>query len=377
MGSIAKQFLASADENELVKSGLHYGVEIEFSNAGDLANVQVVTDEQCREHVHNVHIQERLVDLWSRDRRFRCIYTINIWDAHIQTALRAIADIVDSNSGLDYEDSVNQLTSGDYNTLVSNANDTLVSELESDSFDSVCGWENKEDSTSGIVQEYATETPTDYNGLEEHVRTLFRRAGGNRNVPSNGSNHIHVSIPGVRHQVSQDSKLHCCILFELAKLCGESDFPERLLCRWVNHENYFNFEANPGTKFSAVHCHPQGSWEFRLWGGMSCTSDIMHVVEISGLAIVRGYKRYYAGDYRVDNVVEYRHLFADYMRGLANNENVELSSVDVNPSIMDHIGNGSFPFYNREEFDRFQRSTTVSANALSYMIPLDSVFVKY
>jgi hypothetical protein len=275
---------------------------------------------------------------------------------------------VSFTSGLDYEDSVNQLTSVGYDSLLSQADDDLTAELDSDSFDSVEGWENKEDATSGIVQEYATEEPTDYNTLEEHVRALFRAAGGDREVPANGSNHIHVSIPGVRHRVSQDSKLHCCILYELAKLCGEADFTERLLYRWANHENYFNFHANPGNKFSALHCHPQGSWEFRLWGGMSCTRDIMQAVKISGLAIIRGYKRYYAGDYRLDDVVEYRNWFADYMRGLANNEDVELSNLDISPNMMERIGYGSAPFYG-SEFERFNRHLVGSARALSAMIP--------
>jgi hypothetical protein len=100
---------------------------------------------------------------------------------------------------------------------------------------------------------------------------------------------------------------------------------------------------------------------------MATTSDIMQAVEISGFAIIRGYKRYYAGDYRIDDVVEYRNSFADYMRGLANNENVELSSVDINPNMMEHIGYGSAPFYD-SEFERYARNTAISSRVLSSMI---------
>ncbi len=367
----AKEFLESADETYLVKSGLQYGVEIEFSNAGNLGCPQSVSDEQCHDYVQCMGIEDRLTALWSSDRRFRAMSGIDVWDCNVQRVLRIVAGIVESNSGLDYEDSVNQLTSASYDNLVSDAETTLSEQLESDEFESIDGWENKDDSTSGIVQEYATESPTDFSGLREHIRRLFRCAGDNRHVPINGSNHVHVSIPGVKHQVSSDSKLHCCILFELAKLCHTSDFPTQLLSRWVSHENYFNFDNGPSTKFTAVHCHPQGTWEFRLWGGLQCTEDIMQVVELSGLAIVRGYKRYLSGDYRIDNVQEYRHNFAEYMRGLASNENVELGSIDVNPNIMEAIGYGSAPFF-ESEFDRFQRFPQISARALSSLIPVDS-----
>ena len=227
-----------------------------------------------------------------------------------QQGRRIASGILDNMS---LEEAIDGCTDCSWSDVVEWELESLRDSWEGDgeSFDDVDGWEHCEDGTTGIVQEYKTDSPRSLHAAVRSLHRLFDQAGDGCEVPNNGSCHVHVSIPGCEHMASANSRLHACILFELSQLVGE--FPARLWGR-INsqyEDRFFALNEQCQSKFTAVHCHSQGTWEFRLFGGMNDPDDCSSCVSIAGRAMLAGYARFRAGNYDVEDIGEFREAFKE------------------------------------------------------------------
>jgi hypothetical protein len=182
------------------------------------------------------------------------------------------------------------------------------------SWDEVDGWTNCDDGTSGIEQEYQTKSPSDYATICESVRVLLNTAD-TWTIPENGSCHVHVSIPGFHHRLSNNSRLGQCILAELFSVESVAQFPRCLYDRWNGcGSQYFKATNFHGTKFSALHSHSQGSLEFRLFGHAQSKSDVCKMIKLAGRAFIRGYRRFLRGEHVAESIESFRQKIAECMK---------------------------------------------------------------
>ena len=280
-----------------VKNGtindLNYGIEIEFSNAGNLLNEGTPAyDEDAAESCLNDNAEEWI-------------------ESHLGCGHQAARELLRHGS---LEDFINGFTRYTWDNMVSQEMDSLNenSDASEAGFEDVMGWDHEEEGTRGIVQEYQSHV----GNLETtcaRVSSLFAAAGNRREVPLNGSCHVHVSVPGSRHSATDQSLLHCCLIYELSQQIDLFPAIVRERMENIGAQMYFRTNALPTTKFSAVHIHQQGTWEFRIFGGMRQKSDIETCLAIAGRTFLAGYRRFLAGEYTISDPGEFRQRFADAM----------------------------------------------------------------
>lgn len=296
---MSKRTLKKSIENVLnqdsayaIENLLRFGVEIEFSDAGELRIPGEIDESSIRRRVIENHDSTDLINDVARRLESHG------FPAH---HMRIVAGWLFEEEGCDCESFADSHHPGGWEAYVDDLvtyaieNDDIEDYEREDTFDDVQGWRNCEDGTNGIVQEYKTAHPETYHDLSNLVDRLFNAAGRYCTVPTNGSCHIHVSFPDTKHTCEKLSVLHSCILFSLSQLVPY--FPARLWDRLLDIDcsRYFNFDYPPTDKYSAIHIHSQGTWEFRLFGHMQTTEDVMECVSIAGRAIIEGYRLYAAG----------------------------------------------------------------------------------
>lgn len=248
---------------------LDYGVEIEFERCDGLTN------ERPREYWEEL-FAENLED-W---------LLVNVPGMNRQAASYFHRNIHGS-----VEDFIQQFTAADYETEI----ERLEEQNSSDDFADVKGWKTTEESTQGIIVEYVTEDGSGFHDTLERVNTLFHDAG-NFVIPYNGSCHVHINFRGMEHNLSENSALHGCILWELSQL--QELFPSCLKSRFELFEHkYFCFDNSSQQKMTCVRSHPQGTLEFRLWGAADDTEDVERFLELSCAAFLLGYLRFSEGRY--------------------------------------------------------------------------------
>lgn len=288
--------LNSGENPETILNELYFGIEIEFADAGGLSTGSSecpYTEDDAAERL-NDSAADTLAGLFGEhDSSAYRIYRTMLRHSDLET-------IVDTCTHATWSDVVD----GELDSM----REGWSPDDDDEGFEDVSGWNHGPDGTSGIVVEYRTDHPCNYETMKKRVKDLFAQAG-DCEVPTNGSCHVHVSVPGVKHQTSDDdSLLHCCILFELSQLVNE--FPECVHDRISDGDRYFGLSNTPREKFSCVHFHSQGSIEFRLFGHCDNSRDALECVRIAGTAFLRGYARFFAGAYEVKDVREFRSAFA-------------------------------------------------------------------
>ena len=271
---------------------LNYGVEIEFSDAGNLLNEgSPAYDEDAAESALNDNAEDWL-------------------ESYLNCGHQVARELLRHGS---LEDFVDGFTRYSWSDMVTSEMEAMNENCESsEGFDDVMGWDHEDDATRGIVQEYQSHVGN-FETTCARVASLFAAAGNRRDVPLNGSCHIHVSVPGSQHSATDQSLLHCCLIYELSQQIDLFPSIVRERMADIGAQMYFKTNALPTTKFSAVHIHQQGSWEFRLFGGMREKSDIETCLAIAGRAFLAGYRRFIAGDFTISNPGEFRQRFADAM----------------------------------------------------------------
>ena len=286
------------------REDLDYGLEIEFERCDGLTTER---PRECWEELFEENLEDWLY-------------------VNVPGMTRQVASYFCRNMYGSVEDFIQQYTSADYNTEI----ERLESKNSSDDFAEVDGWKTTEESTTGIIVEYATEDGSGFRDTIERVNTLFNDAG-NFVIPYNGSCHVHLNFRGMEHNLSENSALHGCILWELSQL--QELFPSCLKSRFELYEHrYFCFDATAQQKMTCVRSHPQGTLEFRLWGAADDTEDVERFLEISCAAFLLGYLRFSEGRYDreifrdCDKSKLFRSQFGDSM--LSGNP---LEECEINP----------------------------------------------
>lgn len=106
-------------------------------------------------------------------------------------------------------------------------------------------------------------------------------------VDNGCSFHIHLSVPGVEHQYGKKFQAEMiAYLLENVKRLPES-VQKRL--RSDPCDRYAKFHVSKD-KFSAIHFHGQGTWEFRLFGNVSDASDARRCLLVAIEALRHGYR---------------------------------------------------------------------------------------
>ena len=273
---------------------LRYGVEIEFSDAGNLA-------QECGPRYCSDDAEQSLND------------NAEDWlQSHLGCTYQVAREMLRHGT---LEDFIDGFTSWSWSSFVESECDSMNENSdysEDTEFSDVSGWSHCEDGTSGIVREYQS----DVGNLEEtveNVETLFDEAGRHCVVPLNGSCHIHVSIPGSKHSATNESELHCCLLFELSQRIGR--FPQTVRDRMKTERarTYFEFNARCTSKFTTIHLHNLGTWEFRIFGHMTDPREIETCLNIAGETFLAAYRRFNRRDYAIASADEFRTMFAECM----------------------------------------------------------------
>lgn len=326
----AEAFVSRLDSESLedVAAELLYGVEIEFADAGELQNRR---EEDCPYDEDDAisRLEDNAAETLASHLR----------GGYSNTGYDIAMGILDN---LSLEEAIDSCTRYSWSSLVSDELDMMAdnwepTELSEDDFGDVIGWEHCEDGTCGIVQEYKTDSPGILADITKRIHRLFCEAGESAIVPEDGSCHVHVSIPGCHHQASENSALHACILYELSQLVDE--FPESLWDRIQSRteERFFSLGGACQQKYTAVHCHSQGTWEFRLFGGLDDPDDCSTCVSIAGRAVLAAYTRFRDGNYRIPDINRFRSRFSTHIK---NREKVPPNEIQTVVNPFDHIADG-------------------------------------
>lgn len=294
------KFLCQSDDD--AANSLILGVEWEFSDVGELAGEKYDEDS---DEVYQYLLGGQSEEEWFAEL---CGFTLNSRHSFLIRDRDELESLVDTHH-----------STALFSNLIAEAADNLNSEQPA--FLEVVGWNHHDDGTRGIVQEYVTETPSNRDDIIRDCKRLLSAAGSIES-PANGSFHIHVSIPGVRHSVSADSSLHCCLLWELSQLVEE--FPGNFWDRFNAHSSYFNPIAAATDKYSTIHSHSQGTLEYRLFGHVEDIEDVEECLRIVCTSFVRGYRRFVRGNHCVHDTKAFRQRF---LQSLENCEPMTLDDI--------------------------------------------------
>lgn len=95
--------------------------------------------------------------------------------------------------------------------------------------------------------------------------------------------HIHLSVPEVKHSFGYQTQYR--LLEGLA--LNASSVPKRVISRWKNQGTYNYYRVHLSReKYSFVHFHDQGTWEFRCWGNISSYRDALRCLLLSIEALI-------------------------------------------------------------------------------------------
>ena len=280
---------------------LKYGIEIEFSKCPGLIN------EPEDEDTIRQRAMECMADDMTETARVAINrHIINGLPCHNRDVANAVARIAESlaNAASSLEDLYAALDlSNDLDDDADQyASNNGMNENTDATFDDVTGWTHCDDGTPGILQEYQLDGPMYYHDAVLCVDRLFDSASlryDGHHVPVNGSCHIHISLDGVKHTVADDSMLHACIVWALFDMYDS--FPECVQERMCsnNANRYFMPHYPPHTKFSAVHNHRLGTFEFRLFGHVNDTETVERCMQIAASAFIRGYYMFKCGQQNI------------------------------------------------------------------------------
>ena len=121
--------------------------------------------------------------------------------------------------------------------------------------------------------------------LKEFRQALKVATGLPIEVDTGCSFHIHLSIPEVKH--SYGRKLQA-LMYEYL-ISSIDRVPESVRDRWNNDYHYFKPELSTD-KYSFVHFHHQGTWEFRCFGNVDNEEDGMQCLRLAVEALQYAYK---------------------------------------------------------------------------------------
>jgi hypothetical protein len=161
---------------------------------------------------------------------------------------------------------------------------------------SVTGWEFK-------TRSQLDEGGIDYTTALELSEQFYDELPSSYAIDDECSCHVHIKVLGVRYHRGS-YKLYMLILDELSKVWASDIVPENILERIKNCRHFYSPKANHTDKYNTVRIHPQGTWEFRLWGNCQDSSEVKFCVDNTIECFRKAYFRYYARDTKLFDTVE-------------------------------------------------------------------------
>lgn len=143
-------------------------------------------------------------------------------------------------------------------------------QLEVDTDGSVAGFEIR--TTGGLtISEFDTE--------------LARAFGVEHEIDNGCSFHVHVSVPGVQHRYGE--RFYRALVEWLVDHLDE--VPATVRQRWAGNRRYFRLVIEQD-KFTWVHAHSLGTWEFRCFGRVTNAADGRRCAELAARAMQHAYR---------------------------------------------------------------------------------------
>lgn len=188
-----------------------------------------------------------------------------------------------------------------------------LEDLPIDGFDfgedgSVSGWE------------YSTENQLEQGGVTysdalELAEYFYDHLDDSLYVDHRCSCHVHVKVLGVNQHIGSFN-LYMLLIDELSKVWSHEPCPATIRDRITRMHHHYAPRDNHTEKFNTVRIHPQGTWEFRLWGNCQSPSEVKFCIDQTISCFRIAYSRYFARDKSVVNQLkEYRkanHSNVDY-----------------------------------------------------------------
>jgi len=150
---------------------------------------------------------------------------------------------------------------------------------------SVSGWEFitlKEDNTEGGVS---------YGRAIALARRFYDELPSEFSIEEDCSCHVHVQIQGISQHVGS-YRLYMLIVDELSNIWASDDIPDSIANRIRLCSSYYSPRSNHTDKYNTVRVHPQGTWEFRLWGNTQDVDEVEFCLDSTISAFQKAYKRY-------------------------------------------------------------------------------------
>jgi len=109
-------------------------------------------------------------------------------------------------------------------------------------------------------------------------------------VDTRCSFHVHLSLPGVKHGYGKEFQ---AVMYEYI-MANINRVPASVKERWNNSTSYFKPELGTN-KYTFIHFHRQGTWEFRCWGNIDDYRDGMQCLRLSVEALQEAYRVIHLG----------------------------------------------------------------------------------
>jgi hypothetical protein len=145
------------------------------------------------------------------------------------------------------------------------------------------------------------------------------------------SAHVHIKVQGVERHIGS-YKLYMLIIDELSKIWAIDDkLPLSVKRRIQRCTHYYAPRSDHTNKYNTVRVHPQGTWEFRLWGNCQDSDDVQACIDATIEAFRNAYSRYFSRDNSL--VEKMNELFSHYdnplsgFRDIATTAMRELSTI--------------------------------------------------
>jgi hypothetical protein len=150
---------------------------------------------------------------------------------------------------------------------------------------SVTGWEYvtlKEDNTEGGVS---------YDRAIALARRFYAELPSEFSIEEDCSCHVHIQVQGISQHIGS-YRLYMLIIDELSTIWASEDIPNSIADRIRICNSYYAPRLSHTEKYNTVRVHPQGTWEFRLWGNTQDVDEVQYCLDSTISAFQKAYKRY-------------------------------------------------------------------------------------
>lgn len=278
------------------------------------------------QHTSGVQDEDYSIDSWLEDRlddlyselddyvKAEYIYGNDLGSRELQNLSQSTIETIISNEGID---TLESLTGSDY------LEDAILELLERDIRRSPEDWGYDPDDYDSMDRNYFRRTcrtrflelgyDSSVDGVEIRTRDggvawgAFNRAAVDafgsfdHDIDTNCSFHIHLSLPGLSPKSGKIVRRMTQYILD-----HQDELPEEVRKRLRSSacSEYASISKSGSGKYSFIHIHEQGTWEFRAFGNVSSAASARICADLAVRALYHAYRIRcgYEPDYDVDGV---------------------------------------------------------------------------